>query len=169
MLKAILGILAGSLLLTSTALADDDFWDFETAPVDIDTEEPVDEEISWVPSATGSHYFPGDVDSGEYIIIDEDNAMSPEYFYAQEYYRSGNYYDDTSMYGWENVYGPMWGVPADAVGLDNYVGYPEVWTNEEGEIIYYEQSYDDDTYVAQDDMSDHDINRMDPYDDHLLD
>jgi hypothetical protein len=41
--------------------------------------------------------------------------------------------DDSNAYADENVYGPMWGVPADAVGLDDFSGnpYPGLIGNED--------------------------------------
>lgn len=41
-----------------------------------------------------------------------------------EGYNSGHNHDTHEGYAGENVYGPMWGVPEDAVGLDGFSGNP---------------------------------------------
>lgn len=83
--------------------------------------------------------------------------------------------DGSDGYVGENVYGPMWGVPDDAVGLDGFSGnpYPGLMdgaTDENGRPLHQhnhaskggEQSAGDEPSSGDDVQRNHKINRGDP-------
>jgi hypothetical protein len=50
-------------------------------------------------------------------VMQEDGTMSQEMIYQPEYHNHGEMGED---YNPDQVYGPMWGVPGEAVGMDGY-------------------------------------------------
>ncbi|GEM_PF-4735535 len=140
--------LLGGLLLTGAAWATDDAWaEDEVIKEDVlveatrvfDEATPVDRQTLLVasPEMLGMYFGTGDqlYIAGEYR--DEGLAYSPRadiahgtagYRYDSEmsYYNQPVYAprsDDGQLYegyGYDNVYGPLWGVPEDASGLEGY-------------------------------------------------
>ena len=160
MVRVVLGVVAATLLVAGTAWADDQMWDWEDTDVSLEPE-PVAEEPEWTPSASGPHYFPSDVDLGAFLMATEEHTLFPSSVFTREGFphADAGYPEGTSAYGYENVYGPMWGVPEDAVGLDDYVGYPYFYTDIEGGVAAYEYADGTGDDADYDENMDHDINR----------
>jgi len=121
-------MLAGLLLISTAAHADD--WDddpvMKDAPTESDDtrrEDPAEVEIVAPHTSAAAHmgmYFGADghFEHGFADGYSRDRAVDyqGQTIYFPEYGRS-----DSQLY--ENVYGPMWGVPADAVGMEGYDPY----------------------------------------------
>lgn len=176
MLRILMAILVASLLLVGYAWADDDFYgtdviDQTDAPNNDETAtqtevvqagEPVPIEADKLGMYFGlGEEFKGGVPSGEdtyYLMHDHDVATSTEgYSYHDEMIYPPDYTGQGANP--DNVYGPMWGVPDDASGLDNYnpqyylydPNSDQVWTPYQGDGQVVQPDSGDDTAADQED------------------
>jgi hypothetical protein len=159
MLRILMSVLAMCLLLVGYAWADDDFYGTDVIdPADAPDYEEADDTPAVVPAGEpvpissdqmGMYFGTGDElrggvpgDESSYYLM-HDHGMTGDT-------GSGNYHNETIYYPEytgesnpaDNVYGPMWGVPEDAAGLDNYnpeyylydPNGEQVWTPYNGDL-----------------------------------
>lgn len=134
MARFLIGILTIGLLLGGTALADEDMWaDDAVVTEEVAAPAPAAEvEVT----AEGPHYL-GDPGALGMYFGTGDNLANREVVYiegvpyaAQPRAAADATYHDERIYaphgtgegeyGYDNVYGPLWGVPGDAVGMEGY-------------------------------------------------
>jgi len=175
MLRILIAMLALSLLLVGYAWADDEFSGTDIIdPTDApDYEEateyevvPAGEPVPINPDQMGMYFGTGDefiggmpnTDGEYYLLHDHDavfDAAGANYHDEQVYY-PGNYGGEG--YGVDNVYGPMWGVPEDAAGLEGYQSEyylynpngEQVWTPYDGDHQHSEADTSEDSTDYQD-------------------
>ncbi|MCH7472958.1 hypothetical protein IIA79_08415 [bacterium] len=102
------------LALGGWALADDEVWDWDSVE-GLPPASPAQASTNTGPVGHDSHghYF----GSGDEFISGQAGANAFTPFGAFNSGQAGNFQND-------NVYGPLWGVPDDAVGLEGYVTTP---------------------------------------------
>ena len=131
MLRLLAAIMISILALTGMALADDDYYDEDDRIIPRDSAPPAkdtadkDEDSAPAPVFNPGTYF-GDGDprySGAYPLPESRYAdgigitTSSRAAYAL---REGGQYQNLDT---DQIYGPLWGVPEDAVGLESYQHY----------------------------------------------
>jgi hypothetical protein len=174
MLRILVAMLALSLLTVGYARADGEFSGTDIIdPADapdyaedsdyVYEEVPAGEPVPVNPDNMGMYFgtgdeFRGGVPQGEgeyYLMHDHDavfDATGADYHDEQIYY-PGYYGEGT--YGADNVYGPLWGVPEDAAGLEGYQSEYYLY-NPDGEQVWtpYEGEHQHDTADTTEDSAD---------------
>lgn len=129
MYRTIISLLVAGSLFTTAALADDDVW----ADDPIISNDPVvaeeSDEIKDVGEVEGQHELINPDFMGMYFGADgqisHDTASLPRNSRTVDYHGEQVIFPEygRGAYSSENVYGPMWGVPGDAPGLEGYDPY----------------------------------------------
>ena len=121
--------LTGVLLFAGNALAVDDMWDDDDVikenPEATSDSEPVEVNADAPHNAAMNHpgaYFGAD----GYYLPGTSYSSNVEHDHSVDYNGQTIYfpeYGNSASQLYENVYGPLWGVPSDAVGMEGYDPY----------------------------------------------
>ncbi len=117
-------IAALMLLLPAAAFADFEFWDWDSVSGEFEDDAPRRIELSGDPVNLQPHGLVEGVNYGMYFGAGDEFIMGGAQFMegaAQaghsghgNHVPRGNYLYDFGDFGYDNIYGPMWGVPTDA-------------------------------------------------------
>ena len=129
MYRILTSLIAAGLLLTTAALADDDVWADDPIISNDPQMSEQGEEKEDVGEVDGQHELINPDFLGMYFGADgqiaHEAASLPRNSRTVDYHGEQIIFPEygRGVYSSENVYGPMWGVPGDAVGLEGYDPY----------------------------------------------